>query len=74
MTTTVNIHDAKTHFSKLLQRVFNGEEVIIARAGEPVAILSPLPSQMTRRVPGNDAGKVVITPVFEESLPEFDDL
>ena len=74
MTTTVNIHDAKTHFSKLLQRVFNGEEVIIARAGEPVAILSPLPSQMTRRVPGNDVGKVTITPVFEESLPEFDDL
>jgi prevent-host-death family protein len=74
MTTTVNIHDAKTHFSKLLQRVFNGEEVIIAKAGEPVAILSPLPSQMTRRVPGNDAGKVTITPVFEESLPEFDEI
>ena len=64
MTTTVNIHDAKTHFSKLLQRVFNGEEVIIAKAGEPVAILSPLPSQMSRRVPGNDAGKVTITPVI----------
>jgi prevent-host-death family protein len=74
MTTTVNIHDAKTHFSKLLQRVLNGEEVIIAKAGEPVAILSPLPTQVTRRVPGNDAGKVAITPAFEESLPEFDEL
>lgn len=36
---TVNIHDAKTHFSKLLEKVQNGEEIIIARAGHPVAKL-----------------------------------
>ena len=42
MTTTVNIHQAKTHFSKLLQRVLNGEEVIITNAGKPVAVLSPV--------------------------------
>jgi len=74
MTTTVNVHDAKTHFSKLIQRVLNGEEVIIAKAGQPVAILSPLHAQATRRVPGNDAGKVRIMPSFEEPLPEFDAL
>lgn len=74
MTTTVNIHEAKTHFSKLLQRVLNGEEVIIARAGEPIAVLSPLRSRMPRRTPGNDAGQVVITPAFDEPLPEFDEL
>ena len=74
MTTTVNVHDAKTHFSKLIQRVLNGEEVIIARAGEPVAVLSPLHQQVARRVPGNDAGKVVITPAFDEPLPEFAEL
>ena len=74
MTTTVNVHEAKTHFSKLLQRVLDGEEVIIAKAGQPVAILSPLPSTAVRRIPGNDAGKVIITPAFDEPLPEFDEL
>lgn len=74
MTTTVNVHEAKTHFSKLLQRVLEGEEIIIAKAGQPVAILSPAPSAMTRRLPGNDAGKVIITPAFDDPLPEFDEL
>lgn len=74
MTTTVNVHDAKTHFSKLIQRVLNGEEVIIARAGEPVAVLSPLHQPVARRVPGNDAGRVVITPAFDEPLSEFAEL
>ncbi len=74
MTMTVNVHEAKTHFSKLLQRVLEGEEVIIAKAGQPVAVLSPAPSAAIRRVPGNDAGKVIITPAFDEPLPEFDEL
>ena len=74
MTTTVNIHEAKTHFSKLLQRVLNGEEVIIANAGKPVAVLSPVAVQVTRRVPGNDAGKVIMTAAFDQPLPEFDEL
>lgn len=74
MTTTVNIHEAKTHFSKLLQRVLGGEEVIIAKAGEPIAVLSPIPQSATRRTPGNDAGKVIIMPDFDEPLPEFEDL
>jgi prevent-host-death family protein len=74
MTMTVNVHEAKTHFSKLLQRVLEGEEVIIAKAGQPVAVLSPALSAVTRRLPGNDAGKVIITPAFDEPLPEFDEL
>ena len=74
MTTTVNVHEARIHFSKLLQRVIEGEEVIIAKAGKPVAVLSPLPSTAVRRIPGNDAGKVIITPAFDEPLPEFDEL
>jgi prevent-host-death family protein len=73
MSTTVNIHEAKTHFSKLLRRVLNGEEVIIAKAGQPVALLSPLAQKGGRRVPGNDAGKVIITPAFDEPLSEFDE-
>lgn len=65
MTTTVNIHEAKTHFSQLLQRVLEGEEVVIAKAGKPIAILSPAPSATARRIPGNDAGKVIITSAFD---------
>ena len=74
MTTTVNIHEAKTHFSKLLQRVLNGEEVIIANAGKPVAVLSPVVAPVARRIPGNDAGKVIMTAAFDEPLPEFEEL
>jgi prevent-host-death family protein len=40
MATTVNIHEAKTHLSKLLERVENGETIVIARAGKPVAELT----------------------------------
>lgn len=43
MATTVNIHEAKTHLSRLLERVEAGERIIIARAGKPVAELGPLP-------------------------------
>lgn len=50
----------------------NGEEIIIAKAGKPVAVLSPFEEAPRRRVPGNDAGKVVIGPDFDEPLPEFD--
>ncbi len=74
MTTTVNIHEAKTHFSKLLQRVLGGEEVLIAKAGEPIAMLSPISLPVTRRISGNDAGKVIIMPDFDMPLPEFEDL
>lgn len=73
MTTTVDIHQAKTHFSKLLQRVLNGEEVIISDAGKPVAVLSPVAAPLAQRVPGNDAGKVIMTPAFDQPLSEFDD-
>lgn len=68
-----NIHEAKTHFSKLLERVMNGEEVVIAKAGKPVARLLPFAAEDTSyRVPGIDKGKVIIQPNFDELLPEFD--
>lgn len=71
--TTFNIHEAKTHFSKLLDRVLKGEEVIIAKAGKPVARILPLAKEVSRRVPGIDKGKVIIMPDFDEPLPEFDE-
>lgn len=72
MVTKVNVHEAKTHLSRLLQRVMNGERVIIAKAGEPIAMLSPLENAPAPRTPGNDAGKVVIAPDFDAPLPEFE--
>ncbi len=69
--TTFNIHEAKTHFSKLLERVLSGEEVIIAKAGKPVARILPVASEVSLRQPGNDKGKVTIMPDFDEPLEEF---
>jgi prevent-host-death family protein len=68
----VNIHEAKTHFSRLLDRVMKGEKIIIAKAGKPVAVLSPIPGSPQRRTPGSDAGKVIIQPDFDAPLPEFE--
>jgi prevent-host-death family protein len=67
---TVNVHEAKTHLSKLLERVMGGEEVIIARAGRPVARLVPIEEKPARRVPGSAAGRVVIAPDFDAPLPD----
>jgi prevent-host-death family protein len=70
--TIYNIHEAKTHFSKLLERVLNGEEVIIAKAGKPVARILPVITDVSPRKPGNDAGKIIIAPNFDDPLEEFD--
>ncbi len=70
--TIYNIHEAKTHFSKLLERVLNGEEVIIAKAGKPVARILPVVTDVSPRKPGNDAGKIIIAPDFDDPLEEFD--
>lgn len=72
MTTIVNVHEAKTHLSKLLERVMSGEQITIAKANKPVAILSPVATPPSRRIPGIDAGRVVIAPDFDAPLPEFD--
>jgi prevent-host-death family protein len=71
--TIFNIHEAKTHFSKLLERVSNGEEVVIAKAGRPVARLLPyVADDDAPRIPGIDRGKVTIMPDFDAPLAEFD--
>jgi prevent-host-death family protein len=69
--TTFNIHEAKTHFSKLLERVLKGEEVIIAKAGKPVARILPVVTSAPVRQPGIDKGKVVIMSNFDDPLEEF---
>lgn len=70
MATTVNVHQAKTQFSKLLADAEAGEDVIIARAGKPVARLVPLAAPEPKRRPGRLAGKVALTDAFFEPLPE----
>jgi prevent-host-death family protein len=69
--TIFNIHEAKTHFSKLIERVLNGEEVIIAKAGKPVARILPVINNVSPRVPGIDKGKIMIMPDFNDPLEEF---
>ena len=66
---TVNVHEAKTHLSKLLARVEAGEELIIARAGQPIARLIPFACRGTRAL-GLDAGRGFIAADFDAPLPE----
>ena len=63
----VNIYDAKTRLSELVDRAAAGEEVIIAKAGKPVARLVPL--RVRERSPGRGAGTIKIAPDFDEPLP-----
>ncbi|CEP66323.1 Type II toxin-antitoxin system, antitoxin Phd/YefM [Moorella glycerini] len=70
MSLQVNIHEAKTHFSKLLAQVKEGREVIIAKAGKPVARLVPITSDKPERHPGSAKGKITIAPDFNAPLPE----
>ena len=70
MSTTVNIHAAKTHFSRLVERAARGEEIIIARAGQPIARLGPLAKPKKRLRPGLLKGRIRIGPEFDAPLPE----
>jgi prevent-host-death family protein len=72
MSDVVNVHEAKTHLSRLLERVQAGEEITIAKAGKPIATLTAFRERRKNRVPGMDKGKVTIHPDFDDPLPEFD--
>ena len=72
MAKPVNIHAAKTHFSRLVDRAASGEEIIIAKAGKPVARLMPLAAPVRRRRFGLLKGKIWISPDFDAPLPEED--
>lgn len=64
----INVHEAKTHFSQLLDRAAAGEEIIIAKAGKPYVRLTPIHKEA--RTPGAAKGKGEVTDAFFESLPE----
>jgi prevent-host-death family protein len=65
----VNIHEAKTHLSRLIEDVSAGEEVIIARNGKPVARLLPVNARSRPRRSGQWRGKVHIGADFDAPLP-----
>ena len=67
MTTIVNVHQAKTQFSRLLKRAHEGEEIVLAKAGKPYARLVPL-EEARPRIPGIAEGRV--DEAFFEPLPD----
>jgi prevent-host-death family protein len=66
----VNIQEAKTHFSELIVRVVQGEEITIAKAGKPVARLVSMNLKIDRRIPGTAKGIITISDNFDDPLPE----
>ena len=66
---TVNIHAAKTHLSTLVEEAAAGEEIIIAKAGKPMARLAPLEGKNIRKTLGMLKGKVRVSEDFDAPLP-----
>jgi prevent-host-death family protein len=66
----INVHDAKTHFSRLLHRVESGEEIVIAKAGKPVARIVPLSEIVAKRMPGSAKGRIHFKKDFFKPLPK----
>ncbi len=67
----VNMHDAKSQLSKLVERACAGEEIVIARAGKPAVRLTPVePAPEWKRPIGLDVGKVIIHDSFFDPLPD----
>jgi len=70
MSIQVNIYEAKTKFSKLINQAIAGEEIIIAKSGNPVAKLVPLETASKDRIPGSAKGKISIAQDFDAPLPD----
>jgi prevent-host-death family protein len=67
MARTFNMHDAKTNLSRLVERALAGEEILIARAGQPVVQL--VPYHRRKRVPGSARGQFMVHDTFDDPLP-----
>ena len=70
MAEVVNMHQAKTSLSRLLERALAGEDVVIARNGEPLVRLVPIPKKREPRIPGRMKGKIWIAPDFDQMSEE----
>ena len=71
MARQVNVHAAKTHLSRLLEEVEAGEEIVVARAGRPIARLVPFRPATAPRQPGLWRGRVHISADFDATPPEL---
>lgn len=67
---TINVHQAKTQLSRLLEEVAAGQEIIIAKAGKPVARLVSLRTASKKRQLGILEGKLTVMPDFDAPLPD----
>lgn len=74
MAETINMHQAKSSLSRLVARALAGEEIVIARNGEPLVKLVPVEKGKKPRMPGRLKGKVWIAPDFEFTDQEIEDL
>jgi prevent-host-death family protein len=74
MTEIVNMHQAKSSLSRLVERALAGEEVLIARNGKPLVRLVPVERQRKPRVSGRGRGKIWISPDFEFTDDEIAEL
>ena len=76
MTEVVNMHQAKTSLSRLVKRALAGEDVVIARNGEPLVRLVPIQKTRELRTPGRSKGRIWIAPDFdtmsEEDLKDWE--
>ncbi len=67
---TINIHEAKTHLSRLVDEVCNGKELVLAKTGKPLVKLVPLHKGKSPRTPGFLKGKITISTDFDAPLPK----
>jgi len=65
----INIHEAKTHFSKIINQVLKGQEVVIARDGKPLVVLVPYTAEENKRRGGQLKGLIEISDDFDAPLP-----
>ena len=68
---TVSVHEAKTHLSRLLERVAEGDEIIISKSGKPVARLVAIKTEQPKVILGSDRGRVRIASDFDKTPKEF---
>ena len=67
----INVYEAKTKLSELLERTSRGEEFVLGRAGRPVARLVPYRPQRNPRLPGRLAGRITVAPDFDTTPDEI---
>lgn len=76
MAELVNMHQAKTTLSRLVERALAGEEIVIARNGKPLVRLTPVPEKRGQRIPGRFKGRIWMAPDFdvmsEEELADWE--